>query len=104
MERARAAKTARGRAVSMSKVITRCIASNSGEEHGRQSARHDQSCPRTWANRRDDDCYRLDDRVWDLHRFGGVIAIEWRAGLAVARMGACRLADDYRPDVLFRVC
>ena len=67
------------------------------------SNRHDQSRPRTWADRRDHDCHRLNDRVWDLHRVSGVIAIEWRAGLAVTRMGARRLADDYRRAVLLGV-
>ena len=70
---------------------------------GGPSPRHNQSRPRTWADRRDHDCHRLDDRVWDLHRVSGVIAIEWRAGLAVTRMGARRLADDHRRAVLFGV-
>ena len=66
----------------------------------RQSARRDQSRPRAWADRRDHDCHRLDDRVWHLHRFSGIIAIEWRAGLAVACLGARWIADDNRRAVL----
>src|SRR5437762_3023973 len=40
------------------------------------------------------------DRAWHLHRFSGVIAIEWRAGLVVARLGARWIADDDRRAVL----
>src|SRR5437763_14626187 len=64
------------------------------------SKQHDQSRPRAWADRRDHDCHRLDDRVWHLHRFSGVIAIEWRAGLVVGRLGARWIADDDRRAVL----
>src|SRR5262249_3225194 len=48
----------------------------------------------TWAARRDNDCHWLDDWVWNLHRVSGIIAIEWRAGLAVTGMGTRWLADD----------
>ena len=65
--------------------------------------REDQSGPRAWADRCDHDCRRVDDRVGHFHRVGRIIAIKWRAGLAVARMGARRLADDHRRAVLLGV-
>src|ERR1044071_4795001 len=56
--------------------------------------------PRAWADRRDHDCHRLNDRVWHLYRVSGVIAIEWRAWLAIARVGVRRVVNNHRRAVL----
>src|SRR5215472_5912103 len=64
------------------------------------SKRYKQSHPGPWTHRRNNDCYRFDDRVWNFHRFSGIIAVERCAGLAVARLGSRRLADDHGCAVL----
>ena len=49
-------------------------------------------------------CAAMDARLLEIgSHFGGNIAIEWRAGLAVARMGARRLANDHGRAVLLGV-
>ena len=70
---------------------------------GGPSPPRNQPGPRAWADRRDDDRHRLDDRVGHLHHLSGIIAIERRAGMALARVGSRWLAYDHRRAVLLRV-
>ena len=59
---------------------------------------------RARTDRRDDDRYRLDDRVGHLYYLSGIVAAERRARLAAACMGYCQFAHHHRRVVLLGAC
>src|SRR6476661_3187493 len=61
---------------------------------GRAGSTDERACSRTWADRRHDDCNRLDDRVGHLYHLGGIIAIKRCTWVAASRLVSRRSVNE----------
>src|SRR5205823_3033318 len=63
-----------------------------------------RSRPRARTNRRDHDRDRLHDWLGHFYHVGGIVATEWRAGVAAAGVGTGRFVNNHRRALLLRAC